>query len=73
MPSNGKVSFYDLTLAEIRVVRLLAKGHSNKEIGKKLRISDKTVKNHLSHIYKRTRTRSRVALIAKFFEITPRY
>lgn len=35
---------------EIEVVRLVAEGLSNKEISKCLGLSDKTVKNHISHI-----------------------
>jgi DNA-binding NarL/FixJ family response regulator len=35
---------------EIQVVRLVAEGLSNKEISSRLSLSDKTVKNHISHI-----------------------
>jgi DNA-binding NarL/FixJ family response regulator len=35
---------------QLEVVRLVAEGLSNKEIGFRLRLSDKTVKNHVSHI-----------------------
>ncbi|HTU70754.1 MAG TPA: response regulator transcription factor [Candidatus Baltobacteraceae bacterium] len=35
---------------ELQVVRLVAEGLSNKQISLRLRLSDKTVKNHLSHI-----------------------
>jgi DNA-binding NarL/FixJ family response regulator len=35
---------------ELQVVRLVAEGLSNKEISIRLRLSDKTVKNHISHI-----------------------
>ena len=35
---------------ELQVVRLLAEGMSNKEISLRLELSDKTVKNHISHI-----------------------
>jgi HD-GYP domain-containing protein (c-di-GMP phosphodiesterase class II) len=40
-----------LTQREIEVIRLLARGHSNKEIARRLVISPKTVGNHVEHIY----------------------
>jgi HD-GYP domain-containing protein (c-di-GMP phosphodiesterase class II) len=36
---------------EIEVLRLLARGHSMKQIGGHLSISEKTVDNHIQHIY----------------------
>jgi DNA-binding NarL/FixJ family response regulator len=43
-------AFATLSDREIEVVRLVAEGLSNKEIGSRLKLSDKTVKNHISHI-----------------------
>lgn len=39
-----------LSERELQVVRLVAEGLSNKEISSRLTLSDKTVKNHISHI-----------------------
>ena len=39
-----------LSEREVEVVRLIAEGLSNKEISTRLSLSDKTVKNHISHI-----------------------
>lgn len=39
-----------LSERELQVVKLVAEGLSNKEISMRLRLSDKTVKNHISHI-----------------------
>jgi DNA-binding NarL/FixJ family response regulator len=35
---------------ELQVVRLVAEGLSNRQISLRLKLSDKTVKNHISHI-----------------------
>jgi DNA-binding NarL/FixJ family response regulator len=44
---------YDLTKREIEVLKLLAEGLFNKEIAYMLAISEKTVKNHVSNIFKK--------------------
>ncbi|MDP4092187.1 MAG: response regulator transcription factor [Bacillota bacterium] len=43
----------DLTAREVEVLELIAEGMINKEIAKKLYISEKTVKNHVSNIFKK--------------------
>lgn len=40
----------DLSQREIDVLRLIANGNGNKEIGAKLSITEETVKNHVTHI-----------------------
>jgi DNA-binding NarL/FixJ family response regulator len=42
---------FELTPREHEVIRLIAQGLSNKEISEQLNLSDKTVKNHVSHIF----------------------
>jgi HD-GYP domain-containing protein (c-di-GMP phosphodiesterase class II) len=42
-----------LTVREVEVLRLLARGLANKEIAKRLFISLKTVGNHVEHIYRK--------------------
>lgn len=42
-----------LTKREYEVLELIAEGMNNKEIGEKLYISEKTVKNHVSNIFRK--------------------
>jgi len=55
-----------LTEREVEILRLVARGLSNKEVGRALFISPITVKNHVAHIYEKTgvATRSAAALYA---------
>jgi HD-GYP domain-containing protein (c-di-GMP phosphodiesterase class II) len=50
-----------LTARELEVLRLLAQGLSNKEIGRRLVISPKTAGNHVEHIYSKIGASSRAA------------
>lgn len=43
-----------LTVRELEVLRLLARGHSNKEIAELLVVSRKTAGSHVEHIYTKT-------------------
>jgi DNA-binding NarL/FixJ family response regulator len=46
--------FYDgLTPRELEVLRMIASGLPNKRIAFRLKISEKTVRNHISHIYEK--------------------
>jgi len=45
--------YNNLTAREIEVLELIAEGMINKEIAKQLYISEKTVKNHVSSIFKK--------------------
>lgn len=50
VPSPAARAFLTLSDRELEVVRLVAEGLSNKEISSRLKLSDKTVKNHISHV-----------------------
>ena len=50
-----------LSAREIEVLELVAKGYSNKEVGKALHISTATVKTHLIHIYSKLGVDDRTA------------
>lgn len=45
-PFARKAKPYPLTEREMDILRLVAKGQSNKEIGYRAKISEQTVKNH---------------------------
>jgi DNA-binding CsgD family transcriptional regulator len=48
-----------LTGREVEVLRLLARGHPNKQIAQHLAVSPKTVSNHVEHIYAKLHVSSR--------------
>jgi putative nucleotidyltransferase with HDIG domain len=50
-----------LTDREVEVLRLLARGHTNKQMGRRLFISPKTVGRHVEHIYQKLEVSSRAA------------
>jgi len=57
----------DLTRREVEVLRLIAKGATNREIAEQLVISEGTVKNHISNILSRLglRDRTQAAIYAR--------
>jgi DNA-binding NarL/FixJ family response regulator len=48
-----------LTQRELEVLRLVAKGLSNREVGAQLGVSVRTVETHLSHVYRKLGVSSR--------------
>jgi DNA-binding NarL/FixJ family response regulator len=60
-PAHGEVD--PLTSREIEVVALLAQGLDNRQIGDRLVLSEKTVKNHLTRIYEKLRVSNRVQAV----------
>ncbi|WP_293000330.1 response regulator transcription factor [Nevskia sp.] len=62
---NDAAGAVRLTERELAVLRLVAGGYSNKEIGRALTISDGTVKNHLTEILARLDARDRTHAVLK--------
>jgi len=60
----GAIGGETLTARELDVLKLLASGKSNKEIGASLFISETTVKGHLQHIFSKLHVLSRTEAIA---------
>ena len=54
-----------LTDRELDVLRLAAKGYTNKAIGVQLSISDRTVQGHLAHIFAKLQANSRTEAVMR--------
>jgi two-component system, NarL family, response regulator LiaR len=71
--SNGKTpNSMDtgvLSDREITVLKLVARGLSNKQIASRLTISDKTVRNHLSRIFKKLRAGNRTEAVMNAMKV----
>ena len=53
-----------LSAREAEVLRLLAQGHSNREIAQQLYLSEKTVANHITHIFTKLNVENRAGATA---------
>lgn len=60
----GMAAWETLSLRQREIARLCAAGHSNKEIGRQLGISDNTVRAHLTLVFRRFGLRSRADLLS---------
>lgn len=64
----ARMTSVQLTLREMAVLRLVATGKSNRDIGETLNISEGTVKIHLSHLFEKLGATSRTEAVAKAVE-----
>lgn len=55
-------SFPSFTKRELQIIQLVVNGLKNKEIGEQLFISEKTVKHHLTKIFKKLNIKKRAQL-----------
>jgi DNA-binding NarL/FixJ family response regulator len=60
-----------LSPREERVLELLSKGYSNKEIAEQLELSIDTVRSHLKHVYVKMHVRSRTEAVARYVAANP--
>jgi DNA-binding NarL/FixJ family response regulator len=65
-PAGAQEAVEGLTDRELDVLRLAAKGHTNRAIGQTLNISDRTVQGHLANIFGKlgVNTRTEAVLLA---------
>ena len=59
---RGHRAHEPLTIRERQIVLALSEGATNREIGRRLRLAEGTVKVHLHHIYRKLRIPNRTAL-----------
>lgn len=67
-PPQSKVS-YGLSERELEILIYVVKGASNREIGQALFISEKTVKNHLSSIFRKLEVEDRTQAALKAIKL----
>jgi DNA-binding NarL/FixJ family response regulator len=61
----GRVAFPQLTNREREILDLLARGHNNRRIARQLVLSEKTVRNHISHIFAKLQVRNRADAVMR--------
>lgn len=61
-------NWYKLSRREVEILQAMASGLSNYEISEKLFISEKTVKAHINHIFKKMGVKSRTQAVLKAVE-----
>jgi len=60
-----------LTRRQWELLRLVAAGHTNFQIGRRLGVSERTVSKHLENIYGRLQVSSRMAAVTRAFPDGP--
>jgi DNA-binding CsgD family transcriptional regulator len=59
---------WPLTRAERRVLELLVRGLSNRELAMEVHVSVNTIQTHLAHVYEKLGVGNRSQLLARFFQ-----
>lgn len=67
VPGRAK-DYFRLTDREVEIVRYISEGWTNKEIARYLKISEHTVKEHVRHLLKKTKTTTRTGILAQVFQ-----
>ncbi|TDD91861.1 response regulator transcription factor [Actinomadura rubrisoli] len=60
-----RAAFPELTDREREVLDLLARGYDNRHISRKLVLAEKTVRNHISHVFSKLQVSDRAAAVAR--------
>ncbi|MBD7911562.1 MULTISPECIES: response regulator transcription factor [Clostridium] len=66
--SEPKISKYDFTDREIDIIKAISEGLSNKEISKKLYISEGTIRNYITGILDKTGLEHRTAIAVNYLK-----
>lgn len=61
---------FRLTDREVEIVKYVSDGWTNKEIAQHLGISEHTVKEHVRHLLKKTKSTTRTGILAQIFQDT---
>ena len=67
VPDQAKDHFR-LTGREVEIVKYISEGRTNKEIAHHLEISEHTVKEHVRHLLKKTKSTTRTGILAQIFQ-----
>jgi DNA-binding NarL/FixJ family response regulator len=67
-PRSEPARLNDLTPRELEVLRLIARGRSNREIAADLHVSEHTAKTHVAHILDKLGLRDRVQVVVLAYE-----
>jgi len=63
--SHGPLVFPELTEREREVLELIAQGHNNQVIARRLVLSPKTVRNHVSNVFSKLQVADRAEAIVR--------
>jgi DNA-binding NarL/FixJ family response regulator len=61
----ARAAFHVLTERERQILHLVAAGHNNRRIARELTLSEKTVRNHISHIFAKLQVKDRAEAIVQ--------
>ncbi|WP_036730058.1 response regulator transcription factor [Peptoniphilus mikwangii] len=62
---NFEKQYADLTIKDREIIREILSGHTNKQIAKGMYLSEKTIKNNITELYKKLEINNRTELIKK--------
>ncbi|WP_319003482.1 response regulator transcription factor [Bacillus shivajii] len=68
--SKAQLEDYGLSKRELEVLKCIVEGKNNKNIAEKLYISEHTVKNHLTNLFRKLDVKDRVQAISKYYQMT---